>query len=145
MLRTTWILVLKGALNLGSKTSRILVLGTLKIHLQNDGSVNVFKSSYPSSRLVFKTSLKYICARWDHSWHIQTMSFWVFLSLWGRGVVKFVTRLGVRVPLRLRHFSVSKTLTLLQEHPLGRCCCLRTVHILNVNLLQKYLHHQGQY
>ena len=58
MLRTTWILVLKGALNLGCKTSRILVLGTLKIRLQNDGSVNVFKSSYPSWRTVLKTGLQ---------------------------------------------------------------------------------------
>ena len=37
---------MKGALNLGCKTSRTLVLRTLKIRLQNDGSVNVFKSSY---------------------------------------------------------------------------------------------------
>ena len=55
---TTWILVLKGVLNLSCKTYRILVLRTLKISLQNDGSVNVFKSSYPSWRPVLKTGLQ---------------------------------------------------------------------------------------
>ena len=57
-MRTTWILVFEGTLSLGCKTSRILVLRTLKIPLQNDGLVSVFKSSYPSWRPVLKTGLQ---------------------------------------------------------------------------------------
>ena len=58
VLKTTWILVLKRVFNLGCKTSRILVSRNLKIRLQNDGSVNFFKSSYTSWRLVLKTGLQ---------------------------------------------------------------------------------------
>ena len=53
-----YLTVLKRSSSLGFKTSRKLVLGALKIRLQNDGSVNVFKSSYTSWRPVLKTSLK---------------------------------------------------------------------------------------
>ena len=58
VLRTTWIIVLKGALNEGCKTSITVVLRTLKKGLQDDRSVNVFKSSYPSWRPVLKTGLQ---------------------------------------------------------------------------------------
>ena len=48
LLRTTLIPVLERASSLGFKTFRKLVLKALKIRLQNDGSVNVYKSSYTS-------------------------------------------------------------------------------------------------
>ena len=89
VLRTTWILVLKGALNLGCKTSRILVLGTLRIRLQNDGSVNVFKSSYTSWRPVLKTghqdvfTIPFLPIGWTP---LQMRSFNVFLTCaWTNG------------------------------------------------------------
>ena len=58
LVRTTWISVLERASSLGFKTPRKLVLGALKIRLQGDGSVNVFKSSYTSLRPVFATGLQ---------------------------------------------------------------------------------------
>ena len=76
---TTWILVLKDVLNLGCKTSRILVLGTLKIRLQSDGSINVFKSSYPSWIPVLKTGLQDIFkihfCQLGTSWSVHTKNF----------------------------------------------------------------------
>ena len=76
VLRTTWILVLKGVLNLGSKTSRILVLRTMKMRLQNDGSVNAFKSSYMYWRPVLKTGLQnvikiHLCPLGIGSWEMR--------------------------------------------------------------------------
>ena len=58
MWRTTLILILKEAINLGCKTSRALVLRTLNIRLKNNGSVNVVKSSYMFWRPVLKTGLQ---------------------------------------------------------------------------------------
>ena len=58
-----YLTVLKRASNLGCKTSRKLVLGALKICLQNDGSVKVFKSSYTSWRPVFETDLQDVLQR----------------------------------------------------------------------------------
>ena len=53
-----YLTVLKRETSLSLKTTRILVLRTLKIRLQNDGLVKVFKSSYTSWRPVFKTGLQ---------------------------------------------------------------------------------------
>ena len=71
-----YLTVLKRASSLGFKTSRKLVLLALKIRLQNDGSVNAFKSSYTSSGLVFNMSLSDICEDVTNNLLTVIPTFW---------------------------------------------------------------------
>ena len=71
-----YLTALKRAPSLGFNTFRKLVLGALEIRLQNDWSVNVFRSPHASSRLVYKSFKRHLWRRVTNNILTIIPTFW---------------------------------------------------------------------